>query len=197
MASFTDKDRVVGDKKQVPGACSFQLVKKNIIINVVESKAEVKWQIVDGLTLLSHGLGQHWQSAKYKIAEQLDTIELDPLIRDQLRFDIGARPSELEIQETLSGLEPAPENELVAYNLSLGYSAMGARPVDGTWIKKGADGIYEARMPMAIMGSGGGYGDPFRDMYDGNYVTGRANSREGAIKIMILESARIAASLWE
>lgn len=142
------------------------------------------------------GDGTHWVAERWKVKDIAESLKLQ-----ELAFEVTWRPSELELQDALRSLPAAPENELIAYQVDVGYSAMGARPLDGMWIKKGADGIYEARMPVIIFGCiQSREGDPtcpFDDGYCENYCRGRANSREAAVKLALLDAAKNAAGLWE
>ncbi len=198
MGSFTDRDQVVGHHVFFKNA-RFEIKRGDWTIEVAEERLpdnqrQWTWKILEGKVLRDSGVTFGSYDAQMRITESLKKMTpLAPLLTAKLR----SRPSEIDIQETLQALAPAPSNELIEYQVDMGYSAMGARPIDGMWIKRGADGVYEARMPISIMGMGGGPGSPFSDRYDGNYASGRGVNRAVAIKLAIIDAAWIAASLWE
>lgn len=65
------------------------------------------------------------------------------------------------------------------------------------WAKKGADGIWEVRVGISILGSDEGFGEcPFDDNYRGNYASGRATTLDQAKIVCFKEMKRDEESLW-
>lgn len=65
------------------------------------------------------------------------------------------------------------------------------------WAKKGADGIWEVRVGIAIIGTDDKETDcPFDDSFRGNYAAGRAITLEQAKIVCFKEMKRDEDSLW-
>lgn len=92
---------------------------------------------------------------------------------------------------------PIPDSEHVQYQMAGTAYFLGVAG-DAVWMRKGADGIYEARMAVAILGTSGDsdVDDPFSDRFHDNYVHGRATTREKAIELMLKQQHEISESLW-